>query len=160
MQPTLVKVKRSTNSSSQDSTDKTTPQTQSSKPKDNKDTLVTTSSDVNSKSSNPEASGEASIPQTNLASDTRGLEQALTEQRQYQRARKMQRFKTSLARGLGTVVAGALPSIHIGDFESGDEIMSDSDLSGDDDIHDDDHHDSHSHDDDDRNSNDDTGMSH
>lgn len=139
---TLVKVKRAVNSELGDSPSKFTPQ-------DTRDDAVNTSSPSESAPRSLDTTNEtATVPMSPL-SDPGALGDALVEQRQYQRARKMHRFKTSLARGLGSVVAGVLPSIHVGDFHDGDEIVSDDDLSdddGDDDIHGTDHgdHDNHS----------------
>lgn len=81
--------------------------------------------------STAEAPGEASLAPENSTNKNQASQNELDDQMANRRARKMHRFKSSLTRGLATVIASAIPSIDIADgFHDGDEILSDGELSG------------------------------
>jgi hypothetical protein len=64
--------------------------------------------------------------------------EALEEQTARFREKRRSRFKNSLIRGIGPLVGAALPTIDIGNWHNGDEVIDHEDDPSDDDLYDDD----------------------
>jgi hypothetical protein len=103
----------------------------------------------------PTATTAASSPPKSPLSDTTAVsangrspeepasEEALREQAQRFREKRMSGFKNKLVRGLATVVGHAVPSVDIGEFHHGDEIIDHEDDPSDDDDFDENGHGDH-----------------